>query len=91
MSIYFTIRPDDLEPIEYTHFDCWEETDTDETIIQSWEASLGVTLPHDSWDSVIVQLLRKGYSVYEGDGFIEIFDLDEEGELPKFEPAKEEV
>lgn len=74
MGILYTTRPDDLEPIEFTHFDCWEEDTTMEEILESWESSLGITLPKDSWDSAIMQLLRKGYDVYEGEEFIEIFE-----------------
>ena len=74
MSTYFICQPEDIEPVEFTHFDCWDDDTTMEEIIHSWEASLGITLPVDSWDSVIVQLLRNGYSVYEGDEFIEIYD-----------------
>ena len=78
MSILYTIRPDDLEPIEFTHFDCWDDSTTMEEIVHSWESTLGITLPVDSWDAVIMQLLRKGYDVYEGDEFIEIFESEEE-------------
>lgn len=80
MGRLYTIRPDDLEPVEYTHFDCWEDDDTMENIIHSWEASLGITLPVDSWDSAIMQLLRNGYDVYDGDDFIEIFYVQSEDE-----------
>ncbi len=73
MSIYYETEPDDLEPVEFTHFDCWEDDTTMEDIIHAWEASLGITLPVDSWDSVIVQLLRQGYDVYEGDNYINVY------------------
>jgi hypothetical protein len=73
MGILYTTQPEDIEPVEYTHFDCWEDDTTMEDVIHAWEASLGVTLPVDSWDSVIVQLLRLGYDVYEGDEFIEVY------------------
>jgi hypothetical protein len=74
MGMLYTIRPDDLEPVEFTHFDCWDDETTMEEIINSWSASLGITLPIDSWDSAIMQLLRKGFDVYEGEEFIEIFE-----------------
>lgn len=73
MGTLYTVEPDDLEPVEFTHFDCWDENTTLEEIAMSWGASLGITLPVDSWDSVIMALLRSGYSVYEGDSFIEIY------------------
>ena len=73
MSIYHLTQPDDIEPVEFTHFDCWADDTTMEEIVHSWEASLGITLPVDSWDSVIVSLLRNGLDVYEGDEFIEIY------------------
>ncbi len=73
MGRLYAVRPDDLEPVEFTHFDCWEDDTTMEEILESWEALLGITLPKDSWDSAIMQLLRQGYDVYEGDEFIEIF------------------
>lgn len=78
MSTYFICRPEDIEPVEFTHFDCWDDDTTMEEIIHSWEASLGITLPVDSWDSVIMSLLRNGYDVYEGDEFIEIFETEED-------------
>lgn len=52
MPILYTTQPD-LDPIEYTHFDCWDEameennwtlTELHRDIIQSWEKSLGLTL-----------------------------------------------
>lgn len=78
MSRYYTIQPDDLEPVEFTHFDCWDEDTTIEQIAMEWGASLGITLPVDSWDSIIVQLLRCGYDVYEGDEFIEVYNSVDE-------------
>lgn len=78
MSTYYNIQPDDREPVEYTHFDCWTDDTTMAEIVTSWEASLGIfALPKDSWDSVIVALLRHGYDVYEGDEFIEIYEGEE--------------
>jgi hypothetical protein len=75
MSIYHNTQPD-LEPIEFTHFDCWDDDTTMEEIVMSWEASLGITLPTDTWDAVIMTLLRHGYDVYEGDEFIEIYQSE---------------
>lgn len=72
MSVYHLTQPD-MEPVEFTHFDCWDDDTTMQEIVMSWEASLGITLPTDSWDSVIVSLLRYGFDVYEGDEFIEIY------------------
>ena len=52
MPILYTTQPD-LEPIEFTHFDCWEEAMEENNwtlpqlhldIIHSWEESLGITL-----------------------------------------------
>lgn len=66
MPILYTMQPD-LEPIEFTHFDCWEEAMEENNwehidlyldIIQSWEKSLGITLlysdeePHLYGDSI---------------------------------------
>ena len=48
MSIYYNIQPEDREPVEFTHFDCWTDDTTMEEIVHSWEASLGITLPVDS-------------------------------------------
>lgn len=72
MSIYYNVQPE-REPIEFTHFDCWTDDTTLEEIVHSWEASLGVVLPVDSWDSIILQLLRLGFDVYDGEDFIEIY------------------
>jgi hypothetical protein len=52
MATLYATQPD-LEPIEYTHFDCWDEVMEENNwthfelymdIIRSWEKSLGVTL-----------------------------------------------
>ena len=72
MSVYHLTQPD-MEPVEFTHFDCWDDDTTMEGIVQAWEQSLGVTLQSDSWEAVIVSLLNHGFDVYEGDGFIEIY------------------
>lgn len=73
MGRLYTIQPDDLEPIEYTHFDCWNDGDTWYDIVREWEKNLGVGLSKDSMDATIMDLLRNGYDVYEGDEFIEIY------------------
>jgi hypothetical protein len=76
MGILYTIQPDDLEPVEFTHFDCWDESTTWAGIARAWGATLGVTLPEeDAPDLIILELLRKGFDVYEGDEFIEVYDL----------------
>jgi hypothetical protein len=74
MGRLYTVEPDDLEPIEYTHFDCWEDGDTWFDISRAWEKSLGIALSNESIDSTIMDLLRNGYDVYEGDEFIEIYE-----------------
>jgi hypothetical protein len=79
MGIYYTVRPDDLEPVEFTHFDCWDESTTWAEIARAWSATLGTTLPEGSQEETILALLRRGFDVYEGDEFIEVFEL--QGEL----------
>ena len=74
MGILYTIHPEDREPVDFTHYDCWEDNDTEQSIIESWSKTLGVKLPTDSLDSAILSLLRQGYDVYDGDSFIEIYD-----------------
>ena len=109
MGTLFTIQPEDREPIEFTHFDCWftsEEDEYDEPdleafdeaddealerkltdILDSWEKTLGMTIPRaDSrvigvdyaLDIAIVAILEEGYDVYKSDTFIEIFKGEEE-------------
>lgn len=73
MGRLYTIQPDDLDPIEFTHFDCWNDGDTWYDIVREWEKNLGVGLSKDSMDATIMDLLRNGYDVYEGDEFIEIY------------------
>lgn len=73
MGRLYTIQPDDLDPIEFTHFDCWEDGDTWYDIVREWEKNLGVGLSKDSMDATIMDLLRNGYDVYQGDEFIEIY------------------
>lgn len=73
MGILFTEQPEGLEPIEFTHFDCWGTGETWQDIVRSWESNLGISLSDDSIDATIMDLLRNGYDVYEGDEFIEIY------------------
>lgn len=79
MGILYTTQPEDLEPIEYTHFDCWDDSTTWAEIARSWSATLGITLPDGSQDETILELLRRGFDVYDGNDFIEVYYL--EGEL----------
>lgn len=73
MGIYYTAQPEDREPVEFTHFDCWEDDETETDITQAWSSTLGFTLP-ETLDEAILALLRRGYDVYEGDEFIEIYE-----------------
>ena len=77
MGNLFRIQPEDLEPVEFTHFDCWEDTTTWAEIARSWSATLGITLAEGNQDETILDLLRHGFNVYEGEEFIEVY----EGEL----------
>jgi hypothetical protein len=74
MGMLYTIQPDDLEPIEYTHFDCWNDGDTWYDIVRIWEKNLGIGLSKESIDNTIMDLLQQGYDVYNGDEFIEIYE-----------------
>jgi hypothetical protein len=74
MGMLYTIRPDDLEPIDYTHFDCWEDGDTWYDIVRAWEKNLGIGLSKESIDNTVMSLLQQGYDVYNGDEFVEIFE-----------------
>jgi hypothetical protein len=75
MGILYTIQPEDKEPIEFTHFDCWEEGETWESIAKAWNTTLGGFLFEvDNSDVIIMQLLRRGYDVYEGDNFVEVYE-----------------
>jgi hypothetical protein len=81
MSIYYTIEPADREPIEYTHFDCWDDTTTWEEISRAWSATLGITLPEeDEPDLIILELLRRGFDVYESDTRVEIYESEADDE-----------
>jgi hypothetical protein len=76
MSTYYTIEPADREPIEFTHFDCWDDDTTWEEILLAWEKTLGIKLlTHDevSFEEIIVTLLRNGFDVYESDTRVEIY------------------
>lgn len=77
MGNLYRIQPEDLEPVEFTHFDCWEDTTTWAEIARSWSATLGITLAEGNQDETILDLLRHGFNVYEGEEFIEVY----EGEL----------
>jgi len=74
MGMLYSIQPDDLEPIEYTHYDCWENDTTWFDIVRAWEKTLGVGLPKESTEATIISLLSNGYDVYCGDEFIEIYE-----------------
>jgi len=75
MGTLYTIQPEDREPVEFTHFDCWDDTETWASIARSWGATLGTTLPEeDEPDLIILDLLRKGFDVFEGSDFIEIYE-----------------
>lgn len=79
MSIYYTVQPEDRKPIEFTHFDEWEDGDTWADVARAWNITLGGFLFEvDNSDVIIVQLLRRGYDVYEGDNFVEIYEGEEE-------------
>jgi hypothetical protein len=73
MGILYTTQPEDIEPVEYTHFDSWEDETTWYDIVRAWESNLGILLSKDSTDATIMDLLRNGYDVYEGDEFIEVY------------------
>ena len=79
MSTYYTIEPADREPIEFTYFDEWEDTTTWEEIARAWSATLGITLPEESEpDLIILELLRRGFDVYESDTRVEIYESEED-------------
>jgi hypothetical protein len=73
MGMLYTIQPDDLEPVEYTHYDCWDDDTIWFDIVRAWEKNLGIGLSKESIDSTIMDLLQQGYDVYNGDEFIEIY------------------
>ena len=73
MGMLYTIQPDDLEPVEYTHYDCWDDDTKWYDIARAWESTLGIGLAKHSIDSTIMSLLQQGYDVYNGDEFIEIY------------------
>lgn len=74
MAIYYDIQPDDLEPIEFTHFDEWESEESFNDVITSWESNLNLTLSRGSMDLAVLDILKSGlYDVYQGDSFIEIY------------------
>jgi hypothetical protein len=81
MSIYYTIEPADREPIDYTHFDCWNDTTTWAEIARAWSATLGITLPEEGEpDLIILELLRRGFYVYESDTRVEIYESEADDE-----------
>lgn len=73
MGRLYDIQPD-LEPIEFTHFDCWDSGTTWAEIARSWSATLGITLAEGNQDETILDLLRHGFDVYEGEEFIEVYE-----------------
>ena len=78
MGTLYTIQPEDREPLEFTHLDCWDESDTWAGIARAWGSTLGITLPEEEdCDLIILELLRKGFDVFEGSDFIEIYEGEE--------------
>jgi hypothetical protein len=97
MAQLFNIQPDDLEPIEFTHFDSWFDDENEEKenafnlnlcanrILDSWEQALDIKFARDGMDfncwaavqdlfsDIVDQIVLNGYSVYQGDEFIEIY------------------
>jgi hypothetical protein len=89
----YEIQPDDLEPIEFTHFDQWfcdeKEDGTQEQyatraneILKAWEQTLNIKLPRPNFlkdglslgfEIVCEAIVNAGFSVYNGDEFIEIY------------------
>ena len=94
MAILYEIQPDDLEPIEFTHFDQWfcdeKEDGTQEQyatraneILKAWEQTLNIKLPRPNFakdglslgfEIVCEAIVNAGFSVYNGDEFIEIYN-----------------
>ena len=62
MPVLYTEQPDDLEPIEYTHFDCWFEdedgkdvtpqqlSDKANDILDGWENTLSIKIDREGLD-----------------------------------------
>jgi len=62
MAQLLNIQPDDLEPIEFTHFDSWFEDEDEEEenafklnlcanqILDNWEQTLGLKFARDGMD-----------------------------------------
>jgi hypothetical protein len=76
MGILYDTQPEDLEPVEFTHFDCWDDSTTWVEISRAWSATLGITLPEENDPNpIVLDLLRKGFDVYEGEDFIEVYQL----------------
>lgn len=82
MSIYYEIQPDDIEPIEFTHYDQWANDEELNEVLKAWENNLNIMLPRfdlntisveEAMSIVVVMLLRRGYDIYDGDEFIEIY------------------
>jgi hypothetical protein len=63
MAIAYDIQPEHLEPIEFTHFDCWFEDDEDDEdvtperlsdlandILDGWEETLSIKIDREGLD-----------------------------------------
>ena len=74
MGILYAMQPEELEPVDFTHYDQWEDDTTWAEIVKAWSENLGVKLPDTDQDATILALLRKGFDVYEGEEFIEIYE-----------------
>jgi hypothetical protein len=82
MSIFYNVQPN-REPIEFTHFDMWDDDEDLNGILEAWENSLNMQLPRydlstisveEALSIVVVMILNRGYDVYYGDEFIEIYE-----------------
>jgi hypothetical protein len=61
MATLYDVQPDDLEPFEFTHFDCWFEDEDEEEnatdlntraneILSDWEKTLSLKFDRDGMD-----------------------------------------
>lgn len=76
MPVLYIEQPDDLEPIEYTHFDTWfEDTTTNSAMATEQELSDVANNVLDAWEeSLSVKIDREGLDFSNWDAVLKSFD-----------------
>ena len=76
---YLVIQPENIEPAEFTYFEEWSPLMADANVISTWTETLGLylDLTVDIFQAADTVSADPRFTVYLGDGFIEIYRMVE--------------